>query len=219
MSKIGEVVRVCALALAVLVVSAGLIHAGATPAQKCVVAKIKAAAKEQGARLKCFEKAVTQGVSVDPNCLTATTAKFDTTIIKVESKGGCAVTGDGSAIESAAAVGAQNVAALAQGGGGECCGGIPFSSTPSPTCYQFDPTVLNSENDCIFNAPGVVSANAACSSDGTCTSGAPQPGDCCDTVNFAAGEICIFADANSCAVGFGGVFHPNAVCTKSGCVP
>ena len=48
-------------ALGVLVVSAGLIHASATPAQKCAVAKLKAAAMKMSGELKCYREGRGEG--------------------------------------------------------------------------------------------------------------------------------------------------------------
>ena len=73
--------------------------AGQTPAQKCAIAKSKAAVVKLGAKMKCDQKAIAGGVAVDPACLTAAETKFDTAITKSEQGGGCVVTGDGMAIE------------------------------------------------------------------------------------------------------------------------
>jgi len=55
-------------ALVVLMLGAPSIHAGSTPGQKCAVAKSKAAAKKIGAELKCWQKALADGVATpDPH--------------------------------------------------------------------------------------------------------------------------------------------------------
>src|SRR6267378_3737779 len=78
----------------VLAVSAGILHASATPAQKCAVAKNKAAAKKIGAKLKCWQKAFATGAaSADSACLMAAETKFNAAIMKADAKGGCVVTG------------------------------------------------------------------------------------------------------------------------------
>ena len=54
------------------------------------------------AKLKCWQKAIGAGLSAaDAACLTGAESKFTDAIAKAESKGGCAVTGDAVAIESA----------------------------------------------------------------------------------------------------------------------
>jgi len=88
-------------ALAMLGLSATLIYAGPTAAQKCAVAKSKAAGKKFAAKLKCNQKAILKGQAVEPNCLTAAESKFNTEIQKAEAKGGCVVTGDANALEGA----------------------------------------------------------------------------------------------------------------------
>ena len=102
MPKEAAMARQFGQALAVLVVlgvSAGFLHAGPTPAQKCAVAKSKAAGKKFDAKLKCNQKAILKGQAVEPNCLMAAESKFNTAITKAEAKGGCVATGDANAIE------------------------------------------------------------------------------------------------------------------------
>src|SRR5436189_1453975 len=91
------------LAGTVLVVSAGVIHAGATPAGKCAIAKNKAAVKKVAAKGKCWQKAFALGAPTpDSTCLSDAETKFSAAIAKAEAKGGCTtVPGDASAIESA----------------------------------------------------------------------------------------------------------------------
>jgi len=86
----------------VLAVSAGILHASATPAQKCAVAKNKAAAKKVLGKLKCWQKAIAAGLpAADSSCLSAAEAKFHDAITKAEFSGSCAVTGDETSIEDA----------------------------------------------------------------------------------------------------------------------
>src|SRR5262245_14884322 len=109
MRRLGQTVAM----LVVLVASAGLIHAGSTPAQKCAVAKSKAAVKKIAAKAKCWQKAIATGASTaDPTCLTAAETKFNTAIAKAEAKGGCVNIGDASNIESAANICVANIVAL-----------------------------------------------------------------------------------------------------------
>src|SRR5262245_64998874 len=84
--------------LAVLPIAA---RAGQTPAQKCAVAKSKAAAKKIEAKLKCQQRAAQEGTAVDAACLTTAETKFNGAIAKAEAPRGCAVSGDGTTIEAA----------------------------------------------------------------------------------------------------------------------
>jgi hypothetical protein len=108
MRRLGHAMAV----LIVLVVSAGLIHAGATPAQKCAVAKQKAAAKKVSAKLKCWQKAIAAGTaSADPACLTTAETKFTTAVAKAETKGGCVETGEAGVIENTVDTCVNNIVA------------------------------------------------------------------------------------------------------------
>jgi len=49
------------LVLAVLTASGGFVHAGSTPAEKCAIAKSKAATKKIAAKMKCWQKAMATG--------------------------------------------------------------------------------------------------------------------------------------------------------------
>ncbi len=90
-----------AIVSVVLAVHVGIIHARATPAQKCAAAKQMAAVKKVASKLKCHQKANARGVPVDQACLTTAERKFSEAITKAESRarGGCAVTGNEAAIE------------------------------------------------------------------------------------------------------------------------
>ena len=64
--------------------------AAATRAEKCAVAKLKAANKKAAAKLRCHEKAVMEGKRVASNCLLAADDRFVVAFAKAELKGGCA---------------------------------------------------------------------------------------------------------------------------------
>jgi hypothetical protein len=113
----------------VLVVSAGLIYARATPGQQCAVAKVKAAGKKFDSKLKCIEKALSTGAAVDSNCLTAADVKFNSAISKAEMKGGCAFTGDGPTFEKLADDDTSAIAAFADPNAATCCRSGPASCT------------------------------------------------------------------------------------------
>ena len=72
---------------------------GATRAEKCAVAKLKAANKKAAARLRCHEKAILQGKRVGSKCLLAADDRFLVAFAKAELKGGCATTGDQTELE------------------------------------------------------------------------------------------------------------------------
>jgi hypothetical protein len=117
--------------LIVLMVSAELSYARTTPAQKCAVAKNKAAAKKIVSKLKCNQTAISKGVAVDPACLTDTEVKFNTAIMKIEAAGGCAVIGDANAIEAAVDACVSNMVAL-----------TPVTTTTSTTTTTVTTTTL-----------------------------------------------------------------------------
>ena len=71
----------------------------ATRAERCTVAKLKAANKEVAAKLRCYEKAVVEGKRVSSACLLAADDHFLVAFAKAELKGGCATTGDQAALE------------------------------------------------------------------------------------------------------------------------
>src|SRR5262245_53233362 len=108
-------------------ISAGA-HPGATPAQKCFMAKNKAAAKKIAAKLKCQQRALKVG-AVDPTCLTAAETKFNGAIAKAEAAGGCAVTGDGPTIESAVDACVSSIVVLTSSGASTTSTTTPVATT------------------------------------------------------------------------------------------
>jgi len=71
----------------------------ATRAEKCAVAKLKAANKKAAAKLRCHEKALVQGNRVASACLLAADDRFLVAFAKAELKGGCATTRDQAEVE------------------------------------------------------------------------------------------------------------------------
>jgi hypothetical protein len=131
MRKLGQMLAV----LAVVVASAGLIYAAATPAQKCQASKVKAVSKELGAKLKCIAKAASKGAPVDSACLMAAETKFTTAVGKAESKGGCALTGDGPTLGTSVDTDSNALAALTTAGPRGCCsGGVICLYENEPNC-------------------------------------------------------------------------------------
>jgi len=91
------IVVVVSVALSVL---AGVRAAdGATRAEKCAVAKLKAANRKAFAKLRCHEKAILEGKRVGSACLLAADDHFLVGFARAELKGGCATTGDQAALE------------------------------------------------------------------------------------------------------------------------
>ena len=66
----------------------------ATRAEKCAVAKLKAANKKVAATLRCYEKAVVGGRRVGSACLLAADDHFLVAFARAELRGGCATTGN-----------------------------------------------------------------------------------------------------------------------------
>jgi len=87
-------VPTAALALAGAVLLAGGVqttNAQATKdSLKCASSKLKTIGKDYAAKLKCYGKAVTKGVAVDPLCLSKAEGKTMTSFQKAIDKGGCA---------------------------------------------------------------------------------------------------------------------------------
>ena len=73
--------------------------AAATRAERCAVAKLKAANKKAAAKLRCHEKAILQGKRVGSACLMAADDHFLVAFARAELRGGCATTGDQGALE------------------------------------------------------------------------------------------------------------------------
>ena len=71
----------------------------ATRAERCTVAKLKAANKKVAAELRCYEKAVVEGKRVSSACLLAADDHFLVAFAKAELRGGCATTGNQGELE------------------------------------------------------------------------------------------------------------------------
>src|SRR5262245_7929258 len=68
---------------------------------KCAAGKRKAAGKKAMAQLLCYAKTATKNVPVDAACLGKASANLGKAFSKAEKKGGCATTGDTTAVEDA----------------------------------------------------------------------------------------------------------------------
>lgn len=71
-----------------------------TAAQRCAIAKLKAAAKRNTARLRCHRTALAGGSTVDPDCLATAEAAFLSRFARIEARGGCATVGDAATVET-----------------------------------------------------------------------------------------------------------------------
>jgi len=74
------------------------VDAAATRAEKCAAAECKAAGNKADAKLRCQEKALTQGKAVTSACLAGANARFAVGFAKVEARG-CATADDLAEIE------------------------------------------------------------------------------------------------------------------------
>src|SRR5262245_26871247 len=95
--------RCVIVAVVVLVLAAGAwspARAGGTPAQKCAQSKLKATGKKAAAQLKCYKKAVADGVGVDSECLDKAGAKFQIALQKAEATGASSTARFGTAVEA-----------------------------------------------------------------------------------------------------------------------
>jgi hypothetical protein len=75
------------------------VDGAATRAEKCAVAKLKAANNKTSAKLRCYEQAVAGRKPVASACLVAADDHFAVAFAKAELKGGCATTGDQAEVE------------------------------------------------------------------------------------------------------------------------
>jgi len=115
--------------LTVLGMTGGMGYA-VTPAEKCVLAKQKAATKKATAKLKCWGKAIiARAASVDPICLTTAETRFEAAISKAEATGACLLTGQAAAIESAVDTFVDSMVALTPSLCGPGSGGFRFAGT------------------------------------------------------------------------------------------
>ena len=74
------------------------VDAAATRAEKCAAVELKAAGKKAAAKLRCYEKAFTQGKPVTSACLAGADARFAVAFANVVARG-CATADDLAEIE------------------------------------------------------------------------------------------------------------------------
>lgn len=86
-----------------LAIACGLLTAPAADAAQdaagCEAAKLKACATSALAQVKCHALAAKKGIAVDPACLTRAETKFRIAFDRIDSRGGCATTGDSADYE------------------------------------------------------------------------------------------------------------------------
>jgi hypothetical protein len=176
---------------ALLAATAGPAVAGVSPAQKCAMAKNKAAAKKVNAKLKCWQKAIAaSAANADAECLSTAETKFDAAIQKAELKGGCVRTGDADDIEVSVDTCVDGIVALTP------ATTIPDSTTTTTT-----------------TASTTTTTGAPCTGEGT-SCGA----DACDACTYAdcaisGSQMCT---PKACIGGVCGAGTPySAQCTRS----
>jgi hypothetical protein len=76
------------------------VHA-ADPGAICAAGKLRAAAKKLNDKARCHASAIQGGRPVDGGCLLKAESRFGAKLAKLESRGGCATTGDAASIEAA----------------------------------------------------------------------------------------------------------------------
>src|SRR5262249_25709382 len=183
MSRLAHVIE--GVALVVMVARTG--HARPTPQAKCAAAKNKAATKKIEAKLACHRKATLAGLDVDPTCLTAAETKFDLATTKAEAAGGCAVTGDGDAIEAACDDAVAAIVALTR---------VTTTTTLPPTCTDFG----GSCGSCVGGGSCTVRTEPYLADD-TCAGSGPGTCTCCACVSGACDTATMCATDADCAPG------------------
>jgi len=204
-------------ALAVVAVTVVLapvpLHAAPTAAQKCAIAKNKAASKKLGSKLKCYQKGIAASTSPDSTCLAKAEVKFSVAAAKADLAGGCAVTGDASVLEG---IVDRQVEAVAG-----------FTPVAVPVCC------FDGSGACWYGATagdcGVWSAGAAgtvCDgATGGCVASPGTAGHCCSSsagltsfpnFNCAVGPE---LDLPTCAGVGGTTFDANALCAPVPAAP
>ncbi len=188
----------------VLAIAPGAVAKGKpTPAQKCSAAKIKAMSKKATSLFACYAKASLGGGTVDAGCVAKASGKFGITFAKIDAKGGCAITGDATAVEAEIDA---DVAALANAAPTEptttssstststssttstslppCTGeGTPCGSCGNGICARHCPGTTLA---CFNNSSGTIEA---CNSDTVCADG---------TYCAAGGPTCGTGTGNGC---------------------
>jgi hypothetical protein len=144
-----------------------------TPAVRCATAKLNAVSKKFARELKCYQKAITGGGTLHSACLARAEAAFAGAFGRAEANGGCATSGDASAIESQVDA---DVAALAN-----ALTPVTITTVPSTTST----TTTTSTSTTTTTRPACLSLGAPC---GTCGSGTCRTD--ANGFNVCAGGLC-----------------------------
>jgi len=154
----------------------------AEPNQKCAAAELKAVRKKADAKIKCHRKAILKGVPTDPACLTAAEMEFSQSFGAAEAAGGCAVTGNVTAVEQ-----------MVDGFVNSVANAIPINTFPSCSgpdgaCGECGTGICQVHNDPSLYPP------QACVDLPNCVAQAcKRDADCSD----ASKPICIMASSSS----------------------
>ena len=140
--------RTLSLVIAIIVAASVATIDAADIGAKCSGAKLKAAAKKSGSKLKCHATASARGVDVDTACLAKAEAKFSAAWQRIEATGTCRTTMDESQIESQIDVLVSNLARqlapCGDGIGGVCGGTCPFGLT----CFEIGTGCFGEDEPC-----------------------------------------------------------------------
>jgi len=196
-----------------LFLSAVLVRASATPAEKCAAAKNKAAAKKASSTLKCYQKAITTATPVSSTCLTAAEMKFNTAITKAETASGCAITGDGSTLEALVNKQTSDMATFTPAALPMCCSdgfGACWYGTTAADCGHFT----------------VGAANTVCDgATGSCVTAPGAPGNCCSSATGLTTTVpvdCLVGpeqNFTNCSGVGGTTFDAHALCAPVSAAP
>jgi len=181
MQRILSLVIAVTIAGAAVVVTADAADIGA----RCSGAKLKAAAKKSGSKLKCYATASARGVDVDTACLDKAEAKFSAAWQRIEATGTCRTTMDESQIESQIDVLVSNLARqlapCGSGIGGVCGGSCPFGLS----CFEIGTGCFGEDEPCRCHG-----STTTCPSSTTTTTTVLAP--CGNGVGGVCGGSCPF---------------------------
>jgi len=159
---------------------------GATPAERCAVAKLRAAANKNAAKLGCHRRALAEGRDVDQACLAAAEAKFSDRFSRIEARGGCATVSDTALVEGAVDACVDRLASLLPAGPTTTTTttSTTTTSTTSPLCATITTTTTTTTTTTLSGGTTTTSPpNGICSniggSCGQCGNGQcvePNPG-------------------------------------------
>jgi hypothetical protein len=142
--------RILSLVIAVTIAGAAVVGTvdAADIGARCSGAKLKAAAKKSGGKLKCYATASARGVDVDQACLDKAEAKFSAAWQRIEATGTCRTTADENQIEAQIDVLvtslARQLAPCGDGIGGVCGGSCPFGLT----CFEIGTGCFGEDEPC-----------------------------------------------------------------------